>query len=276
VLLAGSCGSSKKSEGARGATVPTGEGSHRLDITVNIDGKVNEWPQPLPGYSKETALHFGITNNQEYLFVAVACNEDRVQRKMLRSGMELYISENGKKQTLTGIGFPLPSIQSARQELATSEIETPERTSNHPKSTRNTELTQMQIFGLSKTTNGVYPIDQTDCKVAYNWSDNNFFNIEYAIPLKEVFPETATVNNSNIQIGLKLNAFAYSNGSASRGASAGGRQAGYGGGMRGGGMRGGGMRGGGMRQNGEADGGTNSMTDVAKDQTFWTKYSVSK
>lgn len=272
-LVFAACGSSKKSEVSTAETLKPDESNHHLAISVNVDGNLHEWPEPLPGYSKETSLHFGVTDNKDFLFIAVACNEDRMQRKMLRAGMEIYISENGKKETLTGIAFPLPSTKTNRQPATADEIKLPEQNAKDYKSLQSAELTQLQTFGFKKTADGSYPLSNPNSiKVAYTWSDNNFFNIEYAIPLKELFTDASA--NNNIQVGFKLNGFSSKDNNPQGGRSNGVRG---GGGMRGGsGMRGGGMRGGGgMRQNHEGSQGMNNMSEISKDQSFWIKYTIS-
>jgi uncharacterized membrane protein YgcG len=277
MLMFGACSSSKKNESSNSESLPE-EGAHQLAIAVNVDGDLSEWPSPLPGYSKETSLHFGVTNNNDYLFIAVACADQQMQRKMLRAGMEIYISDFGKKETVTGIEFPMPAGRvNAPPQTTDDGNGAAERPGNFKTAALASE-TELRTFGLKKTPDRTYPINGSNFKVATAWANNDFLNIEYAIPLKELYTGANSSSNKSIQVGFKLNGFKHDENSRSaNGSNAGGGM--YGGGMRGGGMRGGGIRGGGMRggmRGGRMYPGSNSAAEMmSKDQSFWTKYTVS-
>ncbi len=263
LVLAG-CGSSKKNESSAADTLKPDEGNHNLGIAVQVDGKLNEWPEPLPGYSRETAMHFGVTNDNDFLYIAVACSDERMQRKLLAMGMQVYISESGKKETVTGIAFPLPAVKTYLPPAPDDDVATAAQKTKDFKSKQLADQNQVRIFGFKKTADGTYTLHENNFTVAYSQGSNNFFNIEYAIPVKEIFSNT--VNSQSLQVGFKLNGYSGKD-SKSQGGS-------YAGGAGRGGMRGGGMRGGGMRNEYGSQGGY--MSELNKDQSFWTKYVITK
>jgi hypothetical protein len=279
-ILSAGCGTSKSTTSSD-PEISAPEISYQhpsLPVKIEVDGKLNEWPEPLPGYDKETSIHYGITNNKDFLFIAVSTSEQPMQTKILRTGLEVYISANGKKEKTTGIAFPLPSQNAARLE-GRQGTEGPEeqRSAGSMRKAVLSRDTQLRVFGFKKLADGDYPLSTNNCKVVMDWGENNFLNIEYAIPLTELFANNA--NTANLQIGFDINGFKANGNGEGRGSST----ARVGGSNRGGGMRSGG--GGGMGGRMHGGGGENwkqgegrsmeqGMQNTTKEQTFWTRYAV--
>src|SRR5664279_5403126 len=73
---------------------------------VTVDGKINEWSNPLRFYDQETGISYNISNDHYNIYFAVSISNEILQTKILRSGLEIRIDTLGKKSF--GISFKYP------------------------------------------------------------------------------------------------------------------------------------------------------------------------
>jgi hypothetical protein len=224
---------------------------------IMVDGNMNEWKQPLTYFDNGTNLQYSFTNNKKVLYICIAVKSEREQIKILRSGMQVYIDAQGKKNELTGVAYPLPHEINPRDltttPRATGEPE-PDMKQKHKEAEAGMGLPQ--VFGFNTANNN-------DVHAKIDWDDNNTMVYELSVPLTTVFgkPFVAQDTLHAISIGFKINSMPSPSNQT--------RSTTGGGGMSGGRMGGGRMGGGGGRMGGGRMGGGGSTTRSGDADTFF-------
>lgn len=228
---------------------------------VNIDGKINEWSNPLRFYDQETGISYNISNDRFNLYFACSISNEFLQTKILRSGLEFRIDTLGKKSF--GVIFKYPIGNQPATELKPNNPQAnegsidkrPDRSSFKLKLLA--EATEIKLSGfrpwLKKIISLVVP-DKSGISVAINFDASGAMNYEAVIPFSTFYRSELIPADSSAIFNFQIKVNPLANSSNAQGANGGmrggGMRGGGGGGMRGGGMGGGGMRGGGMRGGG--------------------------
>jgi hypothetical protein len=238
---------------------------------VTIDGKLNEWSNPLRFYDQETGISYNITNDHNNLYFVCSISNEFLQTKILRSGLEFKIDTLGKKSFGVGIKYPLGNISAT--ESKPNNPQTKEGPNIKPevsslKLKLLAEATEIQLVGFKPHLGKIISLNvanNSGISAAINFETNGTMNYEAVIPFSTFYKngltpaDTNTVFNFQIKVNPVPNSNSGSNngdGMRSGGMRGGGMRGGGmggGGGMRGGGMGGGGMRGGGMGGNRSGD-----------------------
>ena len=240
---------------------------------VTVDGKINEWSNPLRFYDQETGISYNISNDHFNIYFAASISNEFLQTKILRSGLEFRIDTLGKKSF--GISFKYPIGILAITELKPNNPPAKEgfekgqdRSSSKLKLLA--EATEIQLEGFKPRLGKIISLsvpNNAGISAAINFDASGIMNYEAVIPFStfyrsELIPaDSGKVFNFQIKVNPLANsgnASGNSNGMRGGGMRGGGMGGGggmHGGGMGGGGMRGG-MRGGGMNggRNGEYGG----------------------
>jgi len=77
------------------------------DTTHEVDGDIKEWSDSSFIKDAVTNISYAFANNNTHLFVALKCTDPRMQLKLMRLGMQLYIDVKGKHKEGMGVGFPV-------------------------------------------------------------------------------------------------------------------------------------------------------------------------
>jgi hypothetical protein len=201
---------------------------------VKIDGKPQEWKLPLRYYDAGTKLFFAFANDDKNLYVCFQAPDEMTQVKIMRAGVEVYLSVKGKHKV--SVTFPL-----AQQTVpAASQNDNSGQQSQERKDRRTSFLVQntlMEVKGF-ETKNGFIPInDSSGINAAINWDENDKLTYELSIPLKEWFGinYTAADISKDITLDMEINAVKWhghpASGGGFSGKGRGGRTGGGGGGM---------------------------------------------
>ena len=189
----------------------------------------------------------------------------REQMKIMRQGMDLYIDPKGKKKEGKGIEFPVKRDQSTTDLIMNYRNQGSENAEQESLEQRNAAMKAMRAemaLGLSSMKVFVFSEDKSEeqglvmpgsANIAFAWDSTNVMNIEYSIPLS-FFGTTSSLDQKDISIGWKVNGFQFSSNRSGESSTGGGRRAGGGHGVHG--------------DSNTQQGGEN----MAKDQSFWTKY----
>lgn len=230
---------------------------------VTVDGKINEWPNPLRFYDQETGISYNISNDRYNIYFAASISNDFLQTKILRSGLEFRIDTLGKKSF--GVSFKYPIGNLSGTDHRPNNPPTKEAMDKRPdrssfKLSLLAEATEMQFIGFKPRLGKIIPLvvaNNSGISAAINFDASGIMNYEAVIPFStfyrsELIPaDSGKVFNFQIKVNPLANSGnASGNSSGMRGGGMRGGGMGGGGGMRGGGMGGGGMRGGGMRGGG--------------------------
>jgi hypothetical protein len=84
-------------------TAPQG---HYQSTPVVADGQVSDWPQPLRFTNPKHTLSFNVTNDTKNLYICVLTRDDRMQRRILRAGMDVFFDPGGKQDKSIDLSYP--------------------------------------------------------------------------------------------------------------------------------------------------------------------------
>ncbi|TDX01302.1 hypothetical protein [Dinghuibacter silviterrae] len=87
---------------ARG-TAPQG---HYQSTPVVADGQAGDWSQPLRFTNPRHTLSFNVTNDARNLYIVVMTRDDRMQRRILRAGMDVFFDPKGKMDKTIDLSYP--------------------------------------------------------------------------------------------------------------------------------------------------------------------------
>ena len=247
------------------------------DTTINhlLDGKVNEWPAEKFETDPATQLKYAVDNDKKNLYLVLTIASFREQMKIMHQGMDLYIDLKGKKKEGKGIEFPVKRDQSTADLVMNYTSHGNENTEQSPEQKKAVmkamraemalSLSSMKVFGFSEDKSEEQGLVMPgSANIAFAWDSTDGMSIEYRIPL--AFFGTSSSDQKDISIGWKVNGFQFSSNHSGESSAGGGRHGdgGYGGGGHGHGGGGYGSHGGSNTQQGGES--------MAKDQSFWTKY----
>lgn len=80
---------------------------NKVDQTILIDGKLNDWKIPLQFFDKSTKATYSFSQSADYLYAVVRVSDTLLQDKLMKTGMVLEIRSKEKKSPLA-VYFPLP------------------------------------------------------------------------------------------------------------------------------------------------------------------------
>jgi hypothetical protein len=252
LTLIQSCSSSKETNSFSGKA----EGEYySRHLTPVIDGKMNEWGDTLL-YDNATKCIYSIANDESALYIGIKATDRIQQMKMIQGGMEIFIDNKVKKNKSIGIKYPLgggtvstPGNRSNGQDLKEMQQQ------------MKAQMLRMELIGFKEGLNGEQGIySSTMVRPVMDWDNKDNLIYEVVIPF-EALDESVKADLNDISIGIFINGLKVPQGA--------------GGGMPSGGPPGGG----GMRPVGRND---RSMPDqseienIMKENSFWTKYTISK
>jgi len=146
-------------------------------IIHSLDGNISEWPSEKFISDKETKTRFATDNDVQFLFLALTIPDRTTQKKIMQSGINLYVDIKGKKKENVGIEFPVASNPAT-----------------------------MRLFGFSDSEPAILNIrSEATINIAFSWDSSNVLNIEYSIPLKILEEPVSGLSNKKISVGWKLN-----------------------------------------------------------------------
>jgi hypothetical protein len=234
---------------------------------ITVDGKINEWPNPLRFYDQETGISYNISNDRNNIYFAASISNEFLQTKILLSGLEFRIDTLGKKSFGVSLKYPIGNLSEKDHKPnnpSTKEALDKRSDRSSFKLSKLAEATEIQLVGFKTKLGKIIPLasNSSGISAAINLDANGKMNYEAVIPLSTFYKtELHPADSSKVfNFQIKVNPMANSgNPSGNSGGTRGGGMRGgrMGGGMRGGGMGSGGMRGGGMGGDGMSGGGMN-------------------
>lgn len=247
-----------------------------------LDGSTDEWSPEKFETDKETNIKYAVDNDADNLYIAMYVPDFRMQMKMMRQGMNLYIDLKGKKKENRGIEFPVKrdftdysggfSNQQGNQSGQTDNDRQEGFDKKAMRSSMALSLIFMKMFGFGEDE----PKNQgllTDgsANISFQWDSSDVMHIEYQVPLKLLDESVASLNQKNISIGWKVNGIEAPSSSSSTSSSFGGASGG--GGRSGGGRSSGSTFGGGSTTSSQnfSQSGREKMMEA---EDFWTKYTI--
>lgn len=201
VVLAAGCSSSRKSQGDE---LPT---STAPPQPIVIDGSDQDWPKPLPGFSKTENFAYEIANDQQDLYVLISTKDPLEQQKIIQGGMTVWVNTRADRSQggAVGIGYPLDSRNDPDRNLM-NEAQ-PDRA---PKSVTLQDKQAYALYGFgssSEVGNFAYADDSNPQGIRMRMDYNNAGELIYeaAIPLATLYPNHsagASYASKSVAVGI--------------------------------------------------------------------------
>ncbi len=238
-----------------------------VKIAHVLDGVINEWKVEKFETDKETQVQYAVDHDQESIYLALKVPNQRTQMKMMMLGMNLYLDKKGRKREGTGIEFPVKRENpdgggGGGRGGRPSEGQAPD-----PKAMREKFAATMiflKTFGFDDQDDKTMLIGQANgINIAFSWDDTNILYVEYQVPIS-LIGKPADLKGKPLGIGWKINGISQPTAIRTEivGVPGGG-----------GGRAGAGPGRSGSNSIGQSPGSeTAESRDMAKEQSFWTKY----
>lgn len=84
-------------------TAPQG---HYQATPIVADGQADDWPQPLRFTNPRHTYSFNITNDNRNLYVCIMTKDDRMQRRILKAGMDVFFDQKGQENHDIDLSYP--------------------------------------------------------------------------------------------------------------------------------------------------------------------------
>lgn len=248
------------------------------DTTHEVDGNLKEWSDSSFKKDAATNISYAIANTDTHLFVALKCTDQRIQLKLMRLGMQMYIDVKGKHREGMGVGFPVKNenIPVAPQQVGQGFGGRNQDAQQDGQSRTKPDFKAMkQMFAMNLFTLNLFGFDGVEDKkqglsqqgsinIAFSWDDNEVMYIEYSVPLSYINNNVAALKGKSLAIGWKINGMEMPSSFSSNTPSFSGAT----------GRAGGGRGGNSFTQPGGSNNNGNSYEAAIKEQSFWGKYDI--
>jgi hypothetical protein len=229
-------------------------------LTPVIDGKMTEWGDTL-SYDNSTKCIYTVANDNTALYILIKATDRFQQIKMIQGGMQIWIDDKVKKNKSLGVKFPVGG-----GDLAMPTDRTGGQDPKEMRQQMKLKLLRMELTGFKEGFNGPQSIYSTvQVKPVIDWDDKENMIYELAIPFAAL-EESVRTDLNNISIGVFINGLKMEQ--APGGEMPGGSRVG---GRPGGGPPGSTRPGADRRMPDQ-----NQMENMSKEESFWTKYTISK
>jgi hypothetical protein len=181
------------------------------------DGIISEWTDSSFQMDKTTSIHYAADNDGQNLYVAMKIPDFRMQTKLMRMGMSLYIDLKGKKKENRGIEFPIKregessfsgggfGNNQSNDQNQQGNVQQRGFDKKAMRSRYAIYMLSMKLFGF--TDDEVAPQElQRDGSVNlnYSWDSTDVMYIEYLVPLK-LLGDASSLSQKTISVGWKIN-----------------------------------------------------------------------
>lgn len=177
-----------------------------------IDGNSNEWKPDKFETDKESQLSYAADHDARYLYVVLKVPDQRMQLKIMRQGMNMYLDKKGKKREGMGIGFPIrqnqPVTNFSRGGRNGGVPGEQPASQPDPKAMREmlaSTMVLLRTFGFDDQEDNLQPIAQPDkVNISFDWDASEAMVIEYLVPMS-FLGKTNDLNGKPLGIGWKIN-----------------------------------------------------------------------
>lgn len=181
---------------------------HYQSDPVIIDGNINDWVLPLRFSNPEYTMHYSVTNDDKNIYVCVISKSPTYQRRMLRSGLNIYFDTKGEKNKTCALVFPVRKTSEPSDMASLNST----HAADHP-----TTIAQLILqsdyyntIGFTNMENGQYDLKatQTDIRIAMKQDADSSLVYEAAIPIRYVLGKDFSSGQEakNFSVGITLNA----------------------------------------------------------------------
>lgn len=254
--------------------------SQRLQSSIKIDGKSNDWVDYQQLYNEDWKTVYAIVNDDTSVSIMLQFREDGLARKINTRGFTIWLNSEGDDEKVFGIHYEDRALM---ESILNNIAEGKGRPNQDDKNSEFNKAVEFSgTFALIGEEQNILSDNGQNGIYAEALYDQGNYCFEYKITKKsnKIDPELFSLSvNSGLNVGIEISAVSEEFKEIMKkkmeermqaGKSGSGRSAG----MRGGGMRGGGRRGGGM--DGSRSGGRENMMKDMDAQELWFSVELAK
>jgi hypothetical protein len=185
---------------------------HYQDSPIVVDGNMNDWNFPLRFSNPEYNMEYEVSNDNRNMYICVYSKDQNIQKRILKSGMIIYLDPKGEKKKTMSLAFP---VKKPADNISQANNE-PTRYTDYM-TQMNQLLRQSDYYnttGLLNLENGQYALDSKInlLQLAIKVHNDSSLVYEAAIPIKYLlgtdlktgftpqnFSVGIVVNNSSLQ-----------------------------------------------------------------------------
>lgn len=203
VALFSRCSSSRHSNGAE---VPATAKWQSQALT--IDGSDRDWTKPLPYAVRAENVSYGISNDQQNLYILLSTRNPQEQQKIVQGGMSVWVNIKGEKSNgnAVGIGYPLDERNDPDRNLM-AEAQPQRYQNNKPVTLADKKSYALYGFGKDSGIRNYTYGDSNSLGVLMRMDYNNNGDLIYeaAIPLQTLYPghnPSTPYTSQNLAVGI--------------------------------------------------------------------------
>lgn len=174
-------------------------------VKHSTDAVLDDWDPSAFDIHEATGIRMAADNDAEKLYLALYIVNPDVQKRMMLSGMQLFVDTKAKKREGTFVEFP---VQKTPQEIAlhlSTKTQTPEEVQVFRE-----QMTGGMLF-LKKTGFKNQQFDTelqainlpNEINISFGWDERSVMYIEYEIPFTRLGGKEALLNKP-LSVGIKL------------------------------------------------------------------------
>jgi len=192
------------------ASICTAKNVLPFKTDVVVDGINNEWKTPLPKYDKTTCINYEVANDQKSLYFILRIADEATKKQIIQNGLEIWINKDGKKDTLTGVTYPVIARKKAQagmpgqqgQNGAPAESASTEKAAtNKAQDTAKVVFTPTKDLKLTRflVNNGIQPIKGCPVQILAAEDNSGSLIYELAIPFNTFYKESLDESDAKVK-----------------------------------------------------------------------------
>lgn len=192
------------------ASICTAKNVLPFKTDVVVDGINNEWTTPLPKYDKTTCINYVVANDQKSLYFILRIADEATKKQIIQNGLEIWINKDGKKDTLTGVTYPVIArkkaqigmpLQQGQNGAPAVSAPTEKETTNKAQDSAKVVFTPTKDLKLTRflVNNGIQPIKGCPVQILAAEDNSGSLIYELAIPFNTFYKESLDESDAKVK-----------------------------------------------------------------------------
>ena len=166
---------------------------------VAADGVLNDWPDSLTMFNKETNLYYGLANDDKNVYLAIRSASKQDLTKILAGGISFSANIEGKKKDAPTVIFPVLDRTPGKSRNTREELEVEERQEQIL-----SRIKDIKVAGFKEIIDGGISLQNTyGIRAAASFDKNNNLVQEIIIPLSLL--NLSTPNGGEVTYSIRVN-----------------------------------------------------------------------
>ena len=166
---------------------------------VAADGVLNDWPDSLTMFNKETNLYYGLANDNQNVYLAIRSASKQDLTKILAGGISFSANIEGKKKDAPTVIFPVLDRTPGKSRNTREELEVEERQKQIL-----SRIKDIKVAGFKEIIDGGISLQNTyGIRAAASFDKNDNLVQEIIIPLSLL--NLRTLNGGEVTYSIRVN-----------------------------------------------------------------------